>query len=225
MFDRLFASKQRPYFKKPFRQDTLSSDLSGTRFEITLPPQDYAFPEKPCRPTINLFDKNQYGYETQPDRNGYPPHNQGIMRECVFKRNWFSYGPIWRASHIGSLQCVGVICDTSQMITGLNCFNPEHLEKLILHDLYYSKGPGFGTNENTSPVNWKIRQLQGVDWVYLESRRRVAAWEQNPDGYNEAHFSVSMFTPLFEDKYLILSFVALRLPSGRGQQPGHVRSY
>ncbi|VAW69369.1 hypothetical protein MNBD_GAMMA09-1999 [hydrothermal vent metagenome] len=218
MFKRLFASKQRPYFKTPFRQDTLSSDLSGTRFEISLPPQDYAFAEDPCLPKVNLFDKSLYDYETKPDRNGHPPHNQGVMIESVFKRKWFTYGPIWRARHIGSLQCAGVVCDTSQMVAGLNCFNPEHLENLILHDLYYSEGPGFG-NENTSPVHWKIRQIQGVDWVYMESWSRKPAWIKSTDNYRDANFVAYMFTPLFEDKYLILSFVGIgSLPAEASNQ-------
>ncbi|MFA5530927.1 MAG: hypothetical protein WDA11_09720 [Thiohalomonadaceae bacterium] len=209
MLARLFASKQPPDFKRSRRWDTLSLDLSGCHFEITLPPQDFDFPEDPINPKIDVFDEAFYNDNTEPDRNGYPPNGQGVSNSGLFRRNWFSYGPIWQTSHIGILQCSSVICDTSRMTSKLNCFNPEHLERLIVHGLYYSDGPGFGLNEHTTPVNWQVRSLEGNDWVYLESWDRAAAWEAHPSPYDDAHFSVWLTTPLFADKYLLVSFSAL----------------
>ena len=219
MFERLFASKQRPYFQQSSRWDTLSLDLSGARFEITLPPQDYAFPEEKRGTKFNLFDEALYSYKTEPDENGYPPSNRGISRPGILKRSWFTYGPIWRADHIGTLQCSAVVCDISRILPVLNCFNPAQFERLVLHGLYYSYGPGFGLNEHTSPVNWKIRHLHNMDWVYLESWDRVAAWETNPSGYDDANFSVWLLTPIFHDKYLLVSFSATgSLPADASNQ-------
>ncbi len=211
MLARLFASKQRPYFKNPSHWDTLSLDLSGSRLEITLPPQDYDFPEKPHMPKVNVFDESLYRYKTEPDRNGNPPSHRGVTVPGILKRNWFTYGPIWRASHIGSLQCYAVIADISRMTPKMNCFNPDQLERLIMHDLYYSEGPGFGRNEHTCPVNWQVRSIQGTDWVYLESWSKKPSWKEdsNADRYKDAHFSVWLFTPLFENKYLLVTFTAL----------------
>jgi hypothetical protein len=208
MFDRLLASNQRPCFKNPAQWDTLKIDLSGNQFEITLPPQDYDFHEDSRSDRINVFDKHHYDYETEPDCNGYPPSLKGVSRLALFRRNWFSYGPIWQADHIGTLQCSSIICDTSRMKGELNCFNPEHLEKIILHDLYYSYGPGFSFNEHTTPVNWKILSIKDTNWVYLESWSRKAEWIKDNDQYRDANFSIWLITPLFSDKYLLVSFSA-----------------
>jgi hypothetical protein len=206
MFDRLFASYQRPCFKKPAHWDTLNIDLSGNQFEITLPPQDYEFSERPHLKKVNVFDEQVYNYKDKPDRNGYPANYEGISAPGILKRNWFTYGPIWQAGHIGTLQCSSVICDTSRMKPELNCFNPEQLEKLIIHGLYYSDGPGFGLNEHTTPVSWQVRSIHGTEWVYLESWSRKPEWKEVDDRERDNHFSVALYTPLFHDKYLMVTF-------------------
>ena len=223
MFERLFASKQRPYFQQSSRWDTLRLDLSGAALEITLPPQDYDFPEEKWGPKFNVFDDALYNYTTKPDRNGYPPSHRGVSGPGLLKRNWFSYGPIWRADHIGTLQCAAVICDTARMTPTLNCFNPAQFERLVLHSLYYSSGPGFG-NEHTCPVNWAIRRLHGRDWVYLESWSRNPAWKDDPDLYDDANFVAWLFSPVFQDKYLIVSFSATgSLPAAASNQAMRAR--
>jgi hypothetical protein len=219
MFDRLFASYQRPCFKKTAQWDTLKIDLSGNQFEISLPPQDYEFPEDPRSDLVNLYEEQLYNYKTEPDRNGYPPSLKGVTRSGLFRRNWFTYGPIWRASYIGTLQCSSVIYDTSRMAPELNCFNPEQLEKLIIHGLYYSKGPGFGLNEHTTPVNWQVRYIHGTEWVYLESRSRKPKWKEVDDRERDNIFSVGLYTPLFQDKYLMVTFYSIgSLPAEASNQ-------
>ncbi|HWV16326.1 MAG TPA: hypothetical protein VN030_12915 [Cellvibrio sp.] len=210
MLKRLFASYQRPCFAEPSRWDTLSLDLSGNSFEITLPPQDYDFPEEERGQRFNLFDNKWYDYNTKPHRNGYPAHNEGVSRPGLFRRNWNTYGPIWDMGFVGKLQCAAVVCDTSRMPFKLNCFNPEQMERLIIHGLYYDKGPGFGngSNEFDTPVNWRIKNIQGVEWVYLESWGRRPAWNQYATNKYESYFSVRLVTPLFADKYLLVSFSA-----------------
>ena len=63
----------------------LSIDLSGTRFEITLPPQDYDFPERPRSPKVNVFDSSIYNYNSKPNRNGNPAGNEGISVPGILK--------------------------------------------------------------------------------------------------------------------------------------------
>lgn len=215
MFERLFASKNRPCFAEPNRWDTVNLDLSGNYLEITLPPQDYDFPEDNYGQRFNVFDPNLYSYKTEPDKNGYPPHHKGTSVNGLLRRNWDTYGPIWRTSPIGKLQCAAVVCDTSRMSAKLNCFNPEQMERLIIHALYYSKGPGFGSsNEYDTPVNWQIKKLQGIEWVYFESWPRRPAWQEFSLLNYESDFTAWLATPLFADKYLLVSF------SATGSRPG-----
>ena len=98
----------------------------------------------------------------------------------------------------------------------LNCFNQEQLERLLLHALYYSKGPGFGVNEHTTPVNWQVKTLHGIEWIYCESWSRKAEWEPAQTAFNdEAQFSACLTTPLFKDKYLFVTFSSTgSLPAG-----------
>ena len=209
MLERLFASRKRPCFKRPDSWDTLSFDLSGNRFEITLPAQDYEFPEDKINERINLFDEQLYNYKDEPDRNGYPGSSRGVSDLALLNRNWYTYGPIWEGVNFGTLQCAAVFGDVSRIEPELNCFNTEQFEKLLLYILYCSEGPGFGLNEHTCPVNWQIRSLHGTDWIYLESWSRRPAWKNVADRNWDANFSVWLITPLFEDKYLLITFSAI----------------
>ena len=209
MLKRLFASRNNPCFSSTNRWDTLVYDLSGNRLEITLPPQDYEFPEEDNGKRFNLFDPSFYEYQTEPDRNGYPAHNKGVSRDSIWRRNWYTYGSILQSQHIGTLQSAAVICDISRMTPTLNCFNPEQLERLIIHGIYYGDGPGFGTNEYHSPVNWQLKQLHGVEWIYFESWEYQPAWLKEPHPFTfGCHFTAWLMTPLYADKYLLLPFVA-----------------
>jgi hypothetical protein len=210
MFKRLFASRNRPCFANPSRWDTLVYDLSGNRLEITLPPQDYDFPEDDNGNRFNVFDPTLYKYNAEPDRNDNPAHQKGVSKDAVWRRNWYTYGPFWHAQHIGSLQCTAVICDISRMPSQLNCFNSEQMERLIIHGLYYSTGPGFGdgTNEFHTPVNWQVKQINGVEWVYYESWEYQPEWLKDTPATYGCHFTTWLATPLFADKYLLLSFSA-----------------
>ena len=226
MLNRLFASRNRPCFANPRQWDTLVFDLSGNRLEITLPPQDYDFAEEDRGRKFNLFDPGLYKYNTEPDRNGHPPHFKGVSVPGILRRNWQTYGPIWRAQHLGTLQCYAVICDTSRMPHQLNCFNPEQLEQLIIHGFYYSNGPGFGdgTNEFDVPLNWKILQLHDVTWVYCESWRRRPQWLKFTHHTYGCDFSACLITPIFKDKYLLLSFSATgSLPAEPSNRAMHKR--
>lgn len=209
MLNRLFASKKRPCFNSSPRWQVLNYDLSGCQFGITLPPQDYEFPEEKWGSQFNLFDSNWYRYDEAADRNGYPPTCKGISDAGILIRKWSTYGPIWRADRIGVLQCSAVVCDKSRMKPDLDCFNPGQFERLLVHGLYYTYGPGFGLDEYSTPVNWHIKTINNVEWIYFESWSRKAEWEAPDTPFNyDSDFTVSICAPLFKDKYLKISFVS-----------------
>ena len=210
MLKRLFASRNNPCFANPSHWDTLVYDLSGNRLEITLPLQDYEFAEEDRGRQFNLFDPGLYKYNTEPDRSGNPAHRKGVSVPGILRRNWETYGAIWSPQHLGSLQCAAVICDTSRMPYELNCFNPEQMERLIIHGLYYNSGPGFddGRSEFDIPVNWQIKRLHDVEWIYFESWDRRPKWEKFTHSNYGCHFTVGLVTPLFTNKYLLFSFGA-----------------
>lgn len=208
MFDQLFASKKNPRFKQDSQWDKLHFDLSGCQLEISLPPQDYDFPEEPLNTRFNLFGSEFFEYEDKPDRNGFEAHFKGIAKSGVWNRHWSTYGSLFRGRHLGTLQCAAVPIDVSHMRGHLNCFNPNQMEKLILHDLYYMGGPGFGGNEYDTPVNWKALNQSGMGWVYNESWPRASEWQDFPDQYDAVNFTSALWLPLFYDKYVLISFSA-----------------
>lgn len=208
MFDQLFASKKNPRFKQDSQWDKLRFDLSGCQLEISLPPQDYDFPEDPLYSRVNLFDSMLFEYEDKPDKNGYEAHFKGIAKSALWNRHWFTYGSLFIGGHIGTLQCSATVIDVSRMKDNLNCFNPKQFERLILHDLYYCEGPGAAGNEYTAPVNWQVIDVDNVKWVYTEAWPRPVEWQDFNDPHKEVNFVVSVSTPLYEDKYLSISFYA-----------------
>ena len=209
MFKSLFASKKRPFFRGNGRLEPRKFDLSGCILEISMPAHDYEFPEEDCGSTFNLFDQSIYRYNTKKNHRGFQPHHKGVSYPGVFLRKWDSFGHILRSSPVGFLQCSLVVCDISKMETSFNCFNKNQMEQLLLHALYYSKGPGFGDNEHKSPVKWQIKCIDGVEWIYCESWSKKPAWKQFDDHGYDKNFSAWMVTPLFKDKYLLMAFTSI----------------
>ena len=218
MLKRLFASRKKPCFRPGGPWQTRRFDLSGCQLEITLPPHDQEFAEDDHGDSFNLFDPNMFSYETEPNERGFEPRNRGISYPGIFLRKWNTYGPIWEGP-VGFLQCSSVVCDISRMKAKLNCFNKDQMEQLLIHSLYFSKGPGGKSRENTAPVNWQIKNLNGAEWIYCESWERKPDWIAFPDPHVEVRFAVWMVTPLFHDKYLMCTFSSFgTLPAAPSNQ-------
>ena len=210
MFKALFASKKRPFFRGNGRLEPRKFDLSGCTLEISMPAHDYEFPEEDRGSRFNLFDVDLYNYNKKDNVRGFPPHYTGFSRPGIFLRKWDSFGHILRGSPVGFLQCSSVVCDISKMETTFNCFNKNDMERLLLHTLYYQQGPGFESdNEKICPVNWKIKSYDNIEWIYFESWSKKPDWKKTDDRGYEKNFSAWMVTPLFKDKYLLVSFTSI----------------
>ena len=210
MFTSLFASKKRPFFRGNGKYlEKRTFDLSGCTLEISMPPHDFSFPEEDRGTKFNLFDPERYIYDTEKNERGFPPHYKGVSKPGLFLRKWDSFGSIFRGSPVGKLQCSSVVCDISKMDTSFNCFNKNQMETLLIHALYYSEGPGFGYKERLAPTNWQIKQLNCCEWLYCEAWAKQADWEAFKNPSDDKNFSVWMATPLFDDKYLLVTFSTL----------------
>ena len=218
MLKRLLASRKKPCFRPGGPWQTRRFDLSGCRLEITLPPHEYEFQEDDHGDRFNLFDPNMFSYEMDRNERGFEPHNRGVSFPAIFLRKWNTYGPIWEGP-VGFLQCGAVVCDTSRMKAKINCFNKEQMEQLFIHSLYFSKGPGGGYHENKAPVNWQIKNLNDIEWIYCESWAQNPEWLEFGNPHKAAHFNVWMATPLFHDKYLMCTFSSTgSLPAAASNQ-------
>lgn len=215
MFDQLFASNKRPRFRNKGPWEKRSFDLSGCTLEITMPPHDWEFKEEDRGTQFNVFDESRYSYDTEFGERDFEPHNKGISYPGIYTRKWDLCGSPFTGSVLGYLQATAVFCDISKMNTRANCFNKEHLETLYLHLLYFNDGPGAGMNKNIGPENWRILNLEGIEWIYAKSRPVAAEWFEDEDSkYYPSKFTIGLMTPLFKDKYLYLSFRASgHLPS------------
>ncbi|WP_347332824.1 hypothetical protein [Marinimicrobium locisalis] len=209
---RLFASRKRPYFKNLDRLDHLSLDLSGTRLELDLPPQDCPFTERNDGPDINIFDNGIYDYDEKGTQGDEGQGSIGV--KYVVNRSWRMYGEVWRSRPIGNLDCVVSVNDTSQLKKGLNCFCNRDLERVLIYDAYFSFGPGSGTTQaKLFPVNWSVYKSEGNDWVNFE------VWfDKTGDSArsnSESTFFSCFFSPIDRTKYVALVFWAVGSASAK----------
>ncbi|WP_347332419.1 hypothetical protein [Marinimicrobium locisalis] len=187
---RLFSSRKRPYFKNLDRLESLSLDLSGTRLELELPPQDYPFPEKACGSRFDIHDLSLYEYEDSL-KEGY--HRSDLGHRLLFQRKWELHGEFWKSSGVGLLMGTALLSDAFRLGEKVNCFNRELFERIIRYQMYFSYGPG-GYGQYKCPVNWSVKRVGDTDWIYFE------AWRDEPgDKYNPQHssqFYACFFSPI-----------------------------
>lgn len=211
MLKRLFASKKRPYFKNLNNMDRLIFDLSGSKLELSVPPQDWEFEENRYGDRFDIYDSRCYDYG---DMIRESRAKSGLGTRIILKRDWESHGAIWASKPIGVLGCSVVINDISKIDQELNCFNKSQFEKIILYALHYTFGPGaLNQKEYCSPVDWGVISRDEDEWVYLEAWPTKNELLANP--LAAARYSVNVFAPLATDKYLSIVFYVMgSLPHG-----------
>lgn len=62
MFERLLASKKKPYIKNLNNLDKVSFNLSGTQLKLELPPNDYEIAEYQASDHVNINDEVSFDY-------------------------------------------------------------------------------------------------------------------------------------------------------------------
>jgi hypothetical protein len=195
MFKRLFASRKRPYVTGINPPERVSVSLSGCQLELTLPVhfRSDGF-EADLEPTDipDIYPSNVYNY-------GHPEPQPFSYAFCI-RRNWEYFGPIWRGRNIGrtSFQVSSLRIDC--LPKGMSCFNPAHLEQVVLRYLY-DMGPGTpDRRKQVAPVNWRVEDKQGNLWVLFESQNLLDPNKE--EGAGDANYKSFAVTAI-DDRYLL----------------------
>ena len=195
MLKRLFASRKRPYVTGINPPERVSVSLSGCQLELTLPVhfRSDGF-EADLEPTDipDIYPSNVYNY-------GHPEPQPFSYAFCI-RRNWEYFGPIWRGRNIGrtSFQVSSLRIDC--LPKGMSCFNPAHLEQVVLRYLY-DMGPGTpDRRKQVAPVNWRVEDKQGNLWVLFESQNLLDPNKE--EGAGDANYKSFAVTAI-DDRYLL----------------------
>ncbi|HEY6530309.1 MAG TPA: hypothetical protein VIZ65_16600 [Cellvibrionaceae bacterium] len=208
MFERLLATSNKPCFKSERSWESIELNFSGAKLQLQMPAHDDEFPEEDAAKGFNIFNPEWYLYPKKTRAEGQIPASGVGIGGSTIKRVWQIYGEIWRLAPISEMGASFAVCDFSQLSSRLNCFKRSDFEKLIMYLSYYTDGPGGGDEKYLAPINWQVRVINGVEWIYFENWRQRFEEENMRDMHTpdfDSFFIASMFTPLFSDKCLYFS--------------------
>ncbi|WP_086931517.1 hypothetical protein [Agarilytica rhodophyticola] len=206
LIKRLLASSKHPYIEGLDNPDYLETNLSGNSFSISVPCHSSDRREVKMLPNINIYDTTAYADLTKARTIEYCKEQFDYL--TVLQRSSTVYGVLWRDTYLCTIGCLIFVMDTAPLGNNISCFAPEQFEAIMLHDTYHAIGPGSGANQYITPLNWKVRTINGVQWI---------AYEAHPDREmykNSGHIGGGrglrryLFTPLDDTKYLTVNFTS-----------------
>ncbi|HMW48217.1 MAG TPA: hypothetical protein PKD17_02185 [Cellvibrionaceae bacterium] len=207
MFERLLATSEKPCFKSDKNWQDLELSFSGAKLKFKMPAHDDEIPEEDHAKGFNVFSPEWYLYPKKTRADGQIPASGIGVSGSTIKRVWKLYGEFWRR-YISVMGASFVVFDYSKICGDLNCFSKSNFEKLIMYQLYYTFGPGREETKYLAPINWQVRVINGVEWIYCETWRQRFEEKNLRDMHTpdfDSFFIASMFTPLFSDKCLYFS--------------------
>lgn len=200
MFKRLFASHKNPYVPGLDNPERVSVSIAGCKLDITLPPHyssagfdaDVAPKDIP-----NIYERSIYDYGNEYDDNKFSYAN------CI-RRTWEFFGPIWKFDSIGMTDFQVTSLRVDCLPEGMSCFNPAHLEQVVMRYLYDGGPARPHHGKKLSPVNWKVETKQGNPWILCEERKDLP--KGKPEEPEDANFEAYAFTALDDGHVLFLRF-------------------
>lgn len=207
MFERLLATSEKPCFKSDKNWEDLELNFSGAKLKFKMPAHDDEIPEEEHAKGFNVFAPEWYLYPEKTRANGQIPASGIGVSGSTIKRVWKIYGEFWRR-YISVVGASFTVLDFSRLGSQLNCFKKSDFERIVLYSNYYNDGPGGGEDKFLTPINWQVRVINGVEWIYCETWRQRFEEENMRDMHTpdfDSFFIASMFTPLFSDKCLYFS--------------------
>ncbi|BBM01952.1 hypothetical protein [Microbulbifer sp. GL-2] len=207
MFERLFASRKKPFVPNRDKLETLTANLSGSRFSISVPPNSVPdINEEYYGPRIDIYNREAYD-----DLSRGKWYQEGRMPgQSILKRHWGFYGPPWIAMEYGFLSLIIRIFRVDDLPESMSCFNPHHLEQVILRDLYFRYGPPkLDMDPRAAPIKWQKKNINGTDWLYCEAHPKCSEQELRENPFREAVFHSQLYVPLDDQYFINVYFSAL----------------
>ena len=200
MFRRLFASYKRPYVTGLHRPERVSVSIAGSRLSITLPPHysSHGFDaDVEPRDIPDIYERSIYDY-------GHEYKDRKFSYANCIRRNWEFFGPFWKLDSIGMTDFQVTSLRVDCLPQGMSCFNPAHLEQVVMRYLYDGGPARPHHGKKLSPVNWKVETKQGNQWILCEERKDLPAGK--PEEPEDANFEAYAFTALDDGYVLFLRF-------------------
>ncbi|WP_444887168.1 hypothetical protein [Microbulbifer sp. JMSA008] len=207
MFERLFASRKKPFVPNRDKLETLTANLSGSHFSISLPPNSVAdINEEYYGPRIDIYNREAYD-----DLSRGKWYQEGRMPgQSILKRNWGFYGPPWISMEYGFVTLVIRVYRVDDLPESMSCFNPRHFEQVILRDLYFHYGPAKNLMiPMLAPINWQQKKIGNSDWLYCEAHQNCDEKELRENPFNESTYNAQLYAPLDDNYFLNIYFSAL----------------
>ncbi len=211
-FQRLFASRKKPYLPGENHWEEHQFDLAGNVLSFKLPPcTDLAMAGEGFDNKVDFYRRDLYNedqhLESPSERNSYLK---------VFSGVFDLKGKPWERDHLGSIHITINICRVNSLPSTMSCWNQEHLNIILKHHRYYAYGPGSGLNTPIyeSPLDLQInRDRNHVDWWSFESRQKAS--EMKGSIVDPVNYEYEIFAPLDDQYFVTLHF------SIHGYTPAH----
>ncbi|WP_444937731.1 hypothetical protein [Microbulbifer sp. JMSA002] len=207
MFERLFASRKKPFVPNRDKLETLTANLSGSHFSISLPPNSVAdINEEYYGPRIDIYNREAYD-----DLSRGKWYQEGRMPgQSILKRNWGFYGPPWISREYGFLTISIRVYRVDDLPESMSCFNPSHLEQVILKDLYFHYGPPeIDMIPKAAPIKWHSKNINGINWLYCEAHPKCSELELRENPFSEAVYDTQLYAPIDDQYFIDVNFSAL----------------
>lgn len=167
MLGSLFPTRKNPHIPGRDSKDRLTTDFSGTRFSIDVPPTSNGFASTTdkhkekldiCDPTI-FEDQAVWDY-----MKGCPSLCSFLVREPTL------FGGLLASARLGQITIVGSVHHFYDLPKNMSLFNPAHCEQAIRRLTYFYHGPGSLKGKlDSHPLNWQVLEQCGHQWAYFEA--------------------------------------------------------
>lgn len=204
MFNRLFATRKRPYIPHRHEREHVEIDLSGNVLSLDLLPHSNTegFGSRPLLKKVNIFSTQDY----QSDEHVPEWQREGDSTCVLHQRDWDLLGPFWVQHILGTVECTLAAIRLDLMPAGMSCFNPQHFEQVVLRAAYYRGPTQPEMTKVKSPINWQVINKNQGNWIYYEIHPDLSDDDGTPYAGTPAHITSSLFIPIEDRQYLTVNF-------------------
>lgn len=162
MFARLFATNDKPYIPGWDQRRRVEFDLSGVRFSLEVP--DSNVPDANviiASPRINIFDPDNY-----PFADDRPDYTVSGIESCTLMTQYYETKGALIGGVTGGISLAVSLEQVRDLPEGMSCFVAADFRQVVDREMYFSLGPPRVNNfMPIVPVNWKVYQFGGVEWI------------------------------------------------------------
>ena len=207
-FQRLFASRKKPYLPGDKHWEEHQFDLAGNILSFKLPPcTDLGLTGEGFDRKVDFYRRDLY--HEYDEKNPQPEYAKGCSSYTKFFSKGFRlFGKPWEEFDLATVRVTFNICRVNQLPESMSCWDPQHFQQVLKHHRYFSYGPGSSIDANPyiTPINNVVNRVIGnVNWCSFETRKDLSEYDE----YNEtekSNYNYELGTPLDNQYFLLIKF-------------------